>query len=122
LLATVRPDVKADALRARLLDEIALWIANISIVLDPGRVVLGGGLMSSGGGLSSRVRDALERSVPFPPEVVPAFFGAGSALVGAGAVALGLARGVAPERASASKGVWVNKLAPGEVTATNEGR
>jgi glucokinase len=122
LLATVRPDVKADALRAQLLDEIALWIANISIVLDPGRVVLGGGLMSSGGGLSSRVRDALERSVPFPPEVVPAFFGAGSALVGAGAVALGLARGVAPERASASKGVWVNKLAPGEVTATNEGR
>jgi hypothetical protein len=54
-------------------------------------VVVGGGLVRGGAEpLLDRLRSALRKAAPFPPEIRRARFGADSALVGAGAVALRL--------------------------------
>ena len=72
----------------RLFSELALWTVNVAIVLDPERVVIGGGFLRSPSDLCSRARQAFARAAVFCPEVEPAHFGADSALVGAGALAL----------------------------------
>lgn len=73
-----------------LLQEIALWVVNVSLVMDPERVVIGGGFVHSGPSLISRIRETFDRLSAFPPDVVPARFGADSSLVGVGALALGI--------------------------------
>lgn len=83
-------DAKAASALDELLDELAFWIANVAVVVDPERIVLGGGFLRSRSGLAERLRGTLERFAPFVPEVERARFGADSALVGAGAVALRL--------------------------------
>lgn len=74
----------------RLLDDIALWAANLAVVIDPAVLTLGGGFMRSAEPILARVRDVVQRVVPFPPTVVAARYGADAALAGAGAAALGL--------------------------------
>ena len=59
-----------------------------AIVVDPQRVVIGGGFLRSPSDLCARVRRVFEQTMVFPPEVEPAHFHADSALVGAGALAL----------------------------------
>jgi glucokinase len=83
-----RHDPKAAALLEDILAELAIWIANVAIVVDPQRVVLGGGFLRSPVDLCGRVRDVFEQALVFCPEVEPAHFLADSALVGAGALAL----------------------------------
>ena len=72
------------------LDELAVHVANMAIVLDPERIAVGGGLMGS----AERVLSALERrlrdAVPFPPSLVRARFVHDAALRGAIALALDL--------------------------------
>ena len=85
-----RDDEKAAALLDDILTEIALWIVNVATVVDPGRVVIGGGFLRSVPGLCDRIREVFDRASAFPPEVQPAHFGADSSLVGAGALALRL--------------------------------
>ena len=80
------------SLRQRFLAEVGVLVANLTIVFDPDLVVLGGGLMRSGERVLASVRDAIGRAAPFEAEVVPAHFGAESALFGAGASALDLGR------------------------------
>jgi glucokinase len=71
-----------------------LWTVNLTIMVDPQRVVLGGGLVRGGAApLLDRLQSAVRKAVPFPAEVRRARFGADSALVGAGAVALRLIAG-----------------------------
>jgi glucokinase len=81
-------DDKAAALLEDILSELALWTVNVSIVVDPERVVIGGGFLRSPSDLCRRVREAFEHAGAFTPQVQPAYFGADSALVGAGALAL----------------------------------
>ena len=81
-------DAPAAALLEDILSELALWTVNVAIVLDPERVVIGGGFLRSPSDLCSRARQAFARAAVFCPEVEPAHFGADSALVGAGALAL----------------------------------
>ena len=81
-------DEKAAALLDDILSELALWIVNVATVVDPGRVVIGGGFLRSSSGLCDRIREVFDKASVFPPEVQPADFGADSALVGAGALAL----------------------------------
>ena len=81
-------DNKAAALVEDILSEVAVWVANIAIVVDPQRVVIGGGFLRSPSDLCARVRKVFEQTLVFPPEVEPAHFQADSALVGAGALAL----------------------------------
>ena len=82
---------RAFALRERLLDTVGLWVANVAIVVDPRRVVLGGGLVRSPEPVLQRVRHILAAAGPCPIEVALAHFGADSALLGAGAAAHGAA-------------------------------
>jgi glucokinase len=78
----------AAALLEEILNELAIWIANVAIVVDPQRVVIGGGFIRSPSDLCGRVRKVFKQTLVFPPEVEPAHFYADSALVGAGALAL----------------------------------
>lgn len=96
-------DTKAASVLSVLLDDLAFWIANVAVVVDPERVVLGGGFLRSGSDLSGRLRATLERFAPFVPDVEPARFGADSALVGAGALALRLR-----QRTGRSPASWVS--------------
>ncbi|MGA3219190.1 MAG: ROK family protein [Acidimicrobiales bacterium] len=81
-------DDKAAALLEDILSELARWTVNLAIVLDPERVVIGGGFLRSPSDLCSRARKAFDQAAVFCPQVEPAHFGADSALVGAGALAL----------------------------------
>jgi glucokinase len=81
-------DRTAAALLEDILSELALWTVNVAVVVDPERVVIGGGFLRSSSDLCSRVRRAFDQAAVFCPEVEPAYFGADSALVGAGALAL----------------------------------
>jgi len=81
-------DNKAADLLEDILSEIAVWTANVAVVVDPQRVVIGGGFLRSPADLCARVRKVFEQTLVFPPEVEPAHFHADSALVGAGALAL----------------------------------
>jgi glucokinase len=81
-------DGKAAALVDDIVSELALWIVNLAVVVDPERVVIGGGFLLSSVDLCSRIRKVFSQEAVFSPEVWPAHFGADSALVGAGALAL----------------------------------
>ena len=81
-------DPEAAALLEDILSELARWTVNLAIVVDPERVVIGGGFLRSPSDLCSRARQAFVRAAVFCPQVEPAHFGADSALVGAGALAL----------------------------------
>jgi glucokinase len=78
-------------LYGRLMNQIALWTVNLAIMVDPERVVVGGGLVRTAAEpILDRLQAALAKAAPFPVDVRRARFGADSALVGAGAVALRL--------------------------------
>lgn len=81
-------DPAAAELLEEILAELSVWVANVAIVVDPQRVVIGGGFLRSPSDLCGRVRAVLEQTSVFPPEVEPAHFHADSALFGAGALAL----------------------------------
>jgi glucokinase len=81
---------EACRLKELILDEVALWVANVSIVLDPSKIVVGGGFVKAGAQVWKRIDMVVRRVSPFPPDVVPAFCGADSSLLGAGSGALRL--------------------------------
>jgi predicted NBD/HSP70 family sugar kinase len=87
LLELAEHDDRARELRDRLLDEIALWVTNVAIVVDPSHIVIGGGMVRSGAAVCRRIEETVAKAAPFPIEVRTAHFGAESALLGAGAVA-----------------------------------
>jgi glucokinase len=62
---------------------LALQIANLSVALDPERVVLGGGLMRQSDAFLPRIAAILDRMVPFPPQVRLASLPDDAALAGA---------------------------------------
>lgn len=74
-----------------LLDDIALWTANLTTVIDPEVLAIGGGFMRTPDPILDRVREVAGLMVPFPPRVVAAHYGADAALAGAAAAALGAA-------------------------------
>jgi glucokinase len=82
-------DPDAKRVLSRLLDDIALWTANLAVVIDPEVLVLGGGFMRTPEPILNRVREVTGLMVPFPPLVAAARYGADAALAGAGAAALG---------------------------------
>jgi glucokinase len=90
------PDPAVAALLDEALEVLARTVANLSVVLDPQCVVLGGGLMGAAGHILPRVAEALQRAVPFPPRLAAARFVDDAPLLGALSAALSLAE---PERA-----------------------
>jgi glucokinase len=81
-------DIRARFLIDEALAELAVHVANLAILIDPARIAVGGGLMSSGDLILSALNYRLRFAVPFPPEVVPARFIQDAALRGAVALAL----------------------------------
>lgn len=73
---------------AQTVDLLALAIANLSAILNPELVVLGGGVANSSDLLIEPIRDRLRGVVPYPPEVVPSRLGRRAAVAGAVAVVL----------------------------------
>lgn len=84
----VHPDTRARFLVDEILAELATHIANLAILIDPARIAIGGGLMSSGDIILSALAFRLGYAVPFPPEIVPARFLNDASLYGAVALAL----------------------------------
>ncbi|MEZ3181052.1 ROK family transcriptional regulator [Streptomyces pimonensis] len=67
-----------------LADRIAVGVASVVALLDPGHVVLGGEIGQAGGeGLAARVRDRLAAMSPLPADVRPSALGGGAVLRGA---------------------------------------
>lgn len=61
---------------------LARHVVNLTLMLDPSRIVIGGG-MARIPGIPDGMRSLLARAVPYPPEVAIAAFGHGAALQGA---------------------------------------
>ncbi len=67
-----------------LADRVAVGVASVVALLDPGCVVLGGEIGQAGGeALASRVHDRLTAMSPLPVEVRPSTLGGGAVLRGA---------------------------------------
>jgi glucokinase len=85
-------ELRAEPAVAVLLDEtvetLARTVANLCVVLDPERVVLGGGMMGAEQHIMPRIEAVLGRCVPFPPALAKARFADDAPLVGAMALAL----------------------------------
>ena len=78
----------ARAIVRETLDVLVRSIANISVLIDPELIVLGGGMMASADVILPALREHLAASVPFPPRVAPAHFTRDASLHGAVALAL----------------------------------
>jgi predicted NBD/HSP70 family sugar kinase len=81
----------------RVLDEAATIIgiaaANISLIIDPSLLVIGGPLVENGGDVLERVRGVVSQIIPRPPKVVCSALGEGAMLCGSLLVATHEARG-----------------------------
>lgn len=86
-----RTDPPAQQVLHHALGVLAAAVANIAVLLDPARIVVGGGMMASATPLLSVLRAQLNRTVPFPPQVLSARFTENASLHGAIALALGAA-------------------------------
>jgi glucokinase len=102
LLASSRPDARA--LAEDVLDQIAASVTNMAILVDPDRVVLGGGYTRAGELLVDRIDGSLRRHAPSPPAVVIGRFGPDAGLRGAMALARGLVEAPAVRRRSGREG------------------
>ncbi|HWI74385.1 MAG TPA: ROK family protein, partial [Baekduia sp.] len=89
-------DAAAERLVDAALDELAVHVANLAILVDPERIAVGGGLMGSAGRVLAALRRRVGQAAPFPPEVVAAHFVHDAALRGA----IGLALDAVPEPAA----------------------
>ena len=68
---------------ADTLDELAVHVANLAVLIDPARIAVGGGLMNSADRVLGHLRRRVAQASPFPPEVVAARFVHDAALRGA---------------------------------------
>jgi glucokinase len=82
--AADRPDVAAWLLEA--FDEMAWAVGQALLVLDVGRVAVGGGLVAEFDRLAAVFEAAWTAHLPFPPELVPARFRDNAGVMGALAV------------------------------------
>jgi glucokinase len=80
-------DVRARSIVTGALAQLAVGVANAAIVLDPARIAVAGGLMTSAAVVLSSLEERLRLAVPFPPELVPARFVQDGPLRGAVALA-----------------------------------
>jgi glucokinase len=70
------------------IEELGRHLANFATLLDPQRVVVGGGLMNAADLILPRLRIWLDDVVPFPPELMAGAFVTDAALHGAAAIGI----------------------------------
>lgn len=80
-----------DDLIAAFVDELAFHIVNLSILVNPARIAVGGGMTRSWDQIQPRLAEALLAGVPYPPELVLAHFQHDAPLRGAVALAVDVA-------------------------------
>lgn len=85
------PDPSVQRIVDEAIGELGRHLANFATLLDPERIVIGGGLMKAAKRILPTVRRWLAEVVPFPPEVLPAEFVTDASLLGAAALAADLA-------------------------------
>ena len=84
---------RAEEFLSEIARRVALGVASVSVVLDPGLVVLGGTVGLAGGGpLADRVAAEVARICPASPRVVPTSVSGAPVLRGAMLAAVGQAR------------------------------
>jgi len=88
VFALAEKDARARELVEETLAELAVHVANWAVLVDPGRIAVGGGLMRSADVVLGALGSRLGRAVPFPPELVAARFVEDGALRGAIALVL----------------------------------
>jgi glucokinase len=82
------PDPNVRSVVDEGLAALAVNVANLAIAVDPERIAVAGGLMTSGEVVLAALASRLRSAVPFPPELVPAHFLHDGALRGAIALAV----------------------------------
>jgi glucokinase len=92
-----RSDPLATALLHDATAALATAMGNLAVVLDPERIVVGGGLAASFTQIVPLLEARLRQSVPFPPEIVAARFASDASLHGAVALALDAVAGPGQE-------------------------
>lgn len=75
-------DQRATALVEEISDQLAVAVANLAAVLDPGVVVLGGGIGGSADMLAPRLSERLTGRIPHVPEILPPSLGRDGVLIG----------------------------------------
>ena len=80
----VAGDEPARRIWHQAIDALALSIANVVVILDPQRVVIGGGLAAAGEYLFQPLRERIRERLPFgrAPEILPAELGAEAGMRG----------------------------------------
>lgn len=82
------PDPQIQELVERAIDVLARHVAQLAILLDPERIVVGGGLTGAADRILPALRARLDRWVPMPPELLLARHPHDAALRGAAALAI----------------------------------
>ncbi|HWG23909.1 ROK family protein [Actinospica sp.] len=88
VFARAATDEAARAIVQETLDVLARSIANISALIDPELIVIGGGMMASADVILAALDTHLAAALPFPPRVAAAHFTRDASLHGAVALAL----------------------------------
>jgi glucokinase len=96
-------DARARSIVDEALAELSVHVANIAILVDPERIAVGGGLMSSADRILGHLTRRLSMAVPFPPEIVPARFIHDGALRGAALLAIEAATASSPSSLTTSE-------------------
>lgn len=85
-------DPRLDEVLGEFLDELCFHMVNLVVAVDPERVAVGGGMVRSWDRIEGPLRRALERHVPYPPQLVRAAYPFDAALRGAIDLGVDLAR------------------------------
>ncbi len=81
-------DAQLDELITDFVDELAFHVVNLAVLVNPARIAVGGGMTRSWDRIGPSMTDALNASVPYPPELVLAHFPHEAPLLGAVALAI----------------------------------
>jgi glucokinase len=87
VFAAVPTDPRMAGLVGDFVGELAFHLVNLTNAVDPQRIVVGGGMTAAWPLLHPALRTALDRAVPYPPELVRSAFPDCAPLIGA--IALG---------------------------------
>jgi glucokinase len=85
-------DPKVGELLRSFVTELSFHVVNLAIAVDPARIVVGGGMVRSWHLIEVELRRALQAAVPYPPELVSAYFPYDAPLIGALALGTTAAR------------------------------
>ena len=99
LFTRAERDPHAALVCTEFLNELAYHLVNLTIAVDPARVVVGGGMVRSWDRIRPTLAAALEAAVPYPPELVLAAYPFDAPLLGALALAVSAAHEVSDPHA-----------------------